>query len=912
MKKLPWLARAAAATVLVGAVGVGAATVALKVFFPEPKLRAWVVAEARRRLGREVRLEGIGLSPRGLTLSGLEVAEGPDFSAGPFVKIDSFRLRPSWSALLRRRLVVASASADGLSLRATRGADGRWNYATIGASTAAASAPARPSDAPATELAIRRLRLTRATIVYDDGSGAPWTVSEADLEASGIGGTGPIALTATLRARGTAGGRPVDARLSYDGTVTPGAAFSADARRFKVEQDGLTLSGSAKYADGGAAFDAALAAAGKTVLTAKGTAKFGAATDLDATLKSPGLPTALLAKLAPGAGLPPFDLPALDASVAGTFGGGAASVRAFSASWPGGKVEGAGSAKGLGGASPSYEGRAAFGVDAPALSASAQPWLKLPPKLSLPAFRLDGKAALAGGTLTVTDAVAKLPQGTVAVSGVVRGVLTGKPVPDASANLALDLPAFKVGDLPFVVSGVAPTFVVPASRLDGTARVAGDDLRFEKLRAKFSAGSLSLDGTVAKALAGASRPDLSVAADLSLPALTDKDLPFAGAPAGLKLPASRWTADLSYSPAVLKLRSLRAKIGGNDLELTGTVSDPGGRAGLDLLAKCRSFSLPEITDATPKTRELQLAGTGYFALSATGTKDKPIYAGKAQFRGLGATVAGLPLSGFSGTVSFDERRVDLPNLSGRVADGTLKMDLTVKEYASRTPEVQLEAELDRFDLGRWLDAKKKLADERKAPGSDAAAGADKGPSATTRGHFRAGTVVYTNSSVEAVKVEWDLKGVGADLSRLDGTAQLHVGGGRVRSLGDLVLRSVLAKILLSPLIVIQHIGAVLGGRVFPNLNDFALNQMVGDYSFSKGLMTLNKSEIDTDVAQVSAKGTIDLPAEKQDLLVTTQALNIAPLDVAVTGTFDKPVTKAKVGKFLTDGARGILDAIQGR
>src|SRR4051812_16351231 len=87
--------------------GAAAALVALKAFLPEPKLRAMIVERARKQLGREVRLTHISVGLTGLHLSDLEVSERPDFAAGTFLKVETFSLRPSWRALLRRKLVVA-------------------------------------------------------------------------------------------------------------------------------------------------------------------------------------------------------------------------------------------------------------------------------------------------------------------------------------------------------------------------------------------------------------------------------------------------------------------------------------------------------------------------------------------------------------------------------------------------------------------------------------------------------------------------------------------------------------------------------------------------------------------------------------------------------------------------------------
>ncbi len=74
------------------------------------------------------------------------MSEFPDFGAGTFLNVGTFRLRPSWKALMRRRFVVATVTADDFHVRVIKGADGKFNYATL-ASTATASPRRRREDA---------------------------------------------------------------------------------------------------------------------------------------------------------------------------------------------------------------------------------------------------------------------------------------------------------------------------------------------------------------------------------------------------------------------------------------------------------------------------------------------------------------------------------------------------------------------------------------------------------------------------------------------------------------------------------------------------------------------------------------------------------------------------------------------
>lgn len=907
-----WL-KIVGATALLLVLGAGAALVAVKAFLPEDKLKTMAVDAARKQLGREIRLAGVSVGLTGVHLSGLEISERPDFSAGTFLSVETFSLRPSWRALIRKKLVVQSASADGLKVRVVKDASGAFNYDTLASSAPAAAPAAKPADAPPAEFNVRHLRVRRGELDYrDDATGAKWAVTELALSLDDFSLSEPFDLDLSLRAKGAAGGRPVDAALAFAGTVHPArgdrAKFAAEFKRLVVEQEGLKLSAKGRVNGLGpvdAKVDAALSASGKTLLEADGTVKLdGAVVDADLKLKTAGVDTTLIAKWLPSAGVPALTVPAAEAAVVGRWNDGSLALKSFSASWKGGKVSGEGAAGGLGGKTPTVAGRAAFGLDLPEIRAGEYSFVKLPAKTSVPAMRLDGEASYDGADLKVSALTAKFKQGTVSATGAVRRVGSAKPAPDLALKLAIDLPPIKAADMPFALPPAVPAgFVSPAMRVDGGVRVSGDDVVLDKLGIKGKSGTLRLDGAVKAALAGAPVPELEVQADLDLPALTDKDLPFPGVPAGLAVPASKWDADLTYATKAIRLRKLAVKIGSNDLSAEGGISDPAGRGAFDLILKCRHFALAELTQITPKTRDLKLAGSGFFAMSVTGTKEKPVFGGKLQFEGLGATVAELPLSDFKGTVSFDERRIDVPNLRGLVADGKLAMDLTIKDYA-KNPEIQVDASLDRFDLGRYLAAKKKIVEDAKAA-RVAKGEAETKPSEPyrTRGKVEIGALVHPNAQVESVVANWDLYGVTPDLKKLGGDAKLTVGAGRLNDVGAMALQSPYLKVLLFPILIVQKLSLGV------NLNKIAVRAIVGDYAFKDGLMTLRQSRMESDAVQASATGTIDLPREALDLVVTTQVGNIHPIDTAVTGTMADIKTKVKVGKFIGDSVKGLLESL---
>jgi|CXWL01.1.fsa_nt_gi AsmA protein len=922
-RRFPWL-KIVSVLALVAILGVGAATVALKAFFPEPKIRAMIVDAARKQLGREVKLTGIGVGVTGLSLKGLEISERPDFSAGTFLSVDSFSLRPSWRALIQKRLVVASAVANGLKVKVVKAADGKFNYETLAAADAApSSAPAaKSSDAPPTEFNVRHLRIKRGAVEYrDETSKSAWSVTGLTLALDNFSLSDPFTIDVSLNARGKAGERPVDAAISFTGRVHPErgdlSKIKTEFSHLSVEQDGvkLTAKGTIAHLDApDATLDLSLSVAGKTLLESAGTVRVSSpaaagarAVDADLKLNTSGLDTTLLAKLVPMTGIPALKLPAANAELVGRYEGDTASLKTLKLSWPDGKVEASGTARGLEGKTPVYEGQARFGVEIPEIRSGQYSFIALPPKSFVPAMHLDGDVTYGGDELKITSLDATTKQGTFSASGAVRKLSSAKPVPDLVLRFDLNLPAFKVSELPVAVSGPVSTLVVPAARVEGGARIHNDDLTFEKVSIAGKSGTLKLNGTVAKALAGTPEPALELQADLDLPPLTDKDLPFPGVPQGLDLPRSRWAADLSYTPRAVAVRKLDLKLANNELSMEGGVTDPSGRAIFDLTLKCKRFVLEELTKITQVTRDLKMSGSGFFALAITGNNEKPVFSGKLQFKGVGATVADLALADFTGTASFDGKRIDVPNLKGKIADGSLTMDLTVKDY-TKIPEIQLEASLDRFDLGKYLAAKTKLAQNAQAAKTPKPAAAEKPTtSMRTRGRLDVGALTHPNATVEKVAATWDLHGLTPDLSKLSGEAILNVGGGKIHAVGDMASQSPIVKILVFPLLIVQKIGKFGGAQVFPDFNNITLQRLTGDYAFRDGVMTVRDSHMDSDAARISAKGTINLPTEALDLVMTAQVANVMPIDVAVKGTVASPKTNVKVAKAAAEAAVNLIE-----
>jgi hypothetical protein len=617
--------------------------------------------------------------------------------------------------------------------------------------------------------------------------------------------------------------------------------------------------------------------------------KIKASLDLPET-KGPAVPFAKLP--------PEVVLPAAKVQAELSLQGWDAAIKALQVQAKGASLSASGSVRDLLGKPTPGELKVKAHVELPKMKGSAVPFVKLPPELVLPACVADADISLRGWDATITALKLKAQGADIEASGLVADLM-GKPKGSGfKARAKLDFPATKAEDVPLVKLPAGLT--VPAAKVDAVLRSDGADVTVDSLKIKTSAGETEIRGVVRSPFSGQPIPELSVTANLDLPAFKSADLPFPQVPPGLQVPASRVELAASGGLDSADIGRLRLAVGKNDLEISGKVKalrsqDPS----LDLLLKCRSFVLDEITAVLPETREMKLGGKGFFALSLSGPVSKFLLGGKMKFEGIGADVSGLKLADFTGTASFDEKRIDVPDLTGKVGDGKLDMDLTVKNYRDK-PFIDLVASLDRFDLGKYLAAKAALAAAQKEKDAKSGEKPKPTPPLSMRGRFSVGELRHPNVTAKDVKAFWELSGLTPDMKSLDGAANLQVAGGNFNNIGKLATQSPIVKVLIFPLLIIQKIGGIGGLRIFPDFNNITFTEIAGDYKFDQGVMTVRDTHLYSDAAQVLSEGMINLATEKLDLTVTAQVGRVAPMDIKVTGTFEKPVTKTQVGKFIKD------------
>ncbi|MBI5238989.1 MAG: AsmA family protein [Elusimicrobia bacterium] len=277
---------------------------------------------------------------------------------------------------------------------------------------------------------------------------------------------------------------------------------------------------------------------------------------------------------------------------------------------------------------------------------------------------------------------------------------------------------------------------------------------------------------------------------------------------------------------------------------------------------------------------------------------------------LSADLSGLALT-LAGPVQLDGDTLKAQDLKGKLGSGTLSIKAMVRDF-NKAPDARLEASLSELDAAKLLEVKDLAAGHQPAaarkgapsPKAKAAATAVPSPEGTappmkTSGTVAVGKILYRTFKAEKLDMAWDLKGITPDLRGLSGLAKLSVGGGTFESEEGGGGRSKLMKALLIPLAVLRQIGQLGSAlRVLPSFDKLAFSEIKGDYVFAQGLMTIKDFHMNSAAANVSAGGTIDLPAQKLNLQVSIALAGVAPIGVDVGGTFDEPKPSLRLGKAL--------------
>ena len=225
---------------------------------------------------------------------------------------------------------------------------------------------------------------------------------------------------------------------------------------------------------------------------------------------------------------------------------------------------------------------------------------------------------------------------------------------------------------------------------------------------------------------------------------------------------------------------------------------------------------------------------------------------------LSLNAAGLDTR-LSGKIRLDPEVFEFSGIKGEFAGGLLSGGLKVRDYA-KAPDAELEVNLTKLDLAKLLAVnaatlpegageKTAAAPKSPAPAPAAKAPASAAPPMKARGSVKIASLEHPGAQAANAALSWDLKGITPDLAKLSGWAKLRVGEGRFSGLGAMSEQSRLLKVVLLPFTVLGKITSLGGIKLLPDLSAVTFSEIVGDYAFQNGVMTLKESRLESPAAR---------------------------------------------------------------
>lgn len=926
MKRRLKIAAAVAGIIFLGFL---AASLLIARFFPYQKVRALMITEAQNRLHRQVQVGPLSWGIfKGLTVQNFELSESPDFSKGVFAKFSSASLRLSWRALLKRKIVFSAMTVSDLTLKIKKNRNGLYNFSNL-----LSSAPVKetiPSNQPkkkyfASTFKINEIIIKNGNILYQDrATQNAINLSQIQLTSTGLRIGRPFALALDFTAHGTLDKQAIDGNFSYQGDLNipdlTSRKFSAHFTKLAAQNGKWAVVAQGQIKTGPSIktkIHCVFFNSGQKLLALQWDGSAQGPWSLDKTeirgnisLKTP----ALKGKETPFSKIPQdFKLPPLSAQGTIHLKNGIFSSPKLTLNFPFGAAHLSGQISDIPSKNPKPDLAADLFLQTTALKSSDFPEWKLPQGLRIPPMNIAAQTLFKGRRLTLQSLAIQAKAGTLNISGTIDHLLSPHPIPALTIKGNLHFPSTRSEEIAW--ARLSKGLVIPALGVQGEIDIDNRTLLLSPLTLHTDLGSLDLSGPIDEFESPKPQPHLTVSAAINLPAFHSSDIPMKLLPKGIHFPSSRWDGHFSLSRDQVKIQKLALAFERNKIEFLK--SDFTGLSGknpsLKILVKCPAFDLPEITPIFEATRKFQITGNGFFALAALGPIEHPTLGGKLKFQNLGTKGLGFDASGLSGIVSFDDHRIDAPKISGKLNGSPIDIDITIKNYTHR-PFIDVQADLADFDLAQFFIARDKmqaLAPSATSNASDEHAEKRKFP-IDAKGRLSIQHLAHPKFKADDVRITWNVTGIGPDIRELGGHAEVSAAHGNLKDIGNMADKSVLVKVLISPIIVIQKITSLGGIKLFPNFNNISFRELSGKYSFLNGIMSIDDSHIYSDAANVNAKGNINIPSQNIDMKVTAQIANIAPVNISVKGNIDKPKIHVNLAELLLGPAQDLLKDVLGK
>lgn len=382
------------------------------------------------------------------------------------------------------------------------------------------------------------------------------------------------------------------------------------------------------------------------------------------------------------------------------------------------------------------------------------------------------------------------------------------------------------------------------------------------------------------------------------------DLPNFALPAlNLSLQAQ---ADLTTSTA--QITQAKLAVQDSSLAASGTV-DWGRETPAYQLAAALKADLGQLVQMTDTLDGFSPAGRITGQLKATEQKNYTDISGTLTLAQVSMLYEPFTLTQTDGTVTLASLdAISSPKLTGKLNGENFTASFSYQQVQD-VLHLALGLDLDKLVLKDFP------ASQNTVSAQTAQAAAQ--PAASTRMNVQAqvniGGIEIPYLQSEGFVLSANLTDITDTLGQTNGTVNFTLKPGQITNLDHFIKESKIAKIILLPVAVVKKVAGFLKLNLFPSDESgrgttVSFTEGAGQYTFTNGVMNLDKTIFNASLTQISASGTADFKTEQLDMKATATLLTqAAPIALKITGTFNDPKGKLDVVNTVTSVVGGLLN-----
>ncbi len=485
------------------------------------------------------------------------------------------------------------------------------------------------------------------------------------------------------------------------------------------------------------------------------------------------------------------------------------------------------------------------------------------------------------------------------ITCIVNGNLKNLMEPDAA--LHIETKPFSTTNLKPYFPQIPSKIGLPAFAGDINFKLATNFMKIKKMtyQAAFFSGSLSgrLD------FEPKFKYNFNIDLKANIPEMNSSVIAkkFPAVPKNLKLPMLDIELRTLLRDDLVKIK--HAQISTRKNTLTSSISIRFPKKGMDISGnvQIKKGNIAEIAGIFPKLKEYALSG-GFKGHTKFSYKKKPVFSGLFNLTNFHGGADLFILNKVNGALIFSDKKIAVKKISGKLKDANFKISLSAENYM-RHPVIKFDGVISELKLPPIKPAPKTPAKNKPASKKD-----EKSIPIDISGAISIGKINHPNFIGGELAFKTNLKNIRPDMKDISGNTSFIVKDGKFSDLYQIAADYKIAKVILSPILLLQKSSKAAKLKGLPDFNNIDYSLIDGNYTFSKGLMKIEKSTLNSNVADVKTTGKINLATEKLDIRISTKlhkqsgiSMSTA-MDLIVKGTLTDPKVKPDIKSIIKQPA----------